>query len=387
MTATTTNGSAKLIQEDEIKHVQLSDIYVDHDWNNRSHALTLSQAEGTETKAGGLDALKLGLFHDGQDEAVILRSTKDPNFYKPGVKEPWALVAGFRRYQAIDELNKDEPIVKVAADAKRTVVPNTANGTIRAVVRKLAEAEAVALNLRENTQRNDMSTPDLVRGAMKLGHIHQRDAKQIATTLGVSPSYAAQLLRIGSLREEILAHWRAVVATNAPAEFRGMKSAARAGTSYLDDVSKADKERQIEMYTKFIQEYEESNVDSEDDAGDAKKAWFKAAKKKAVLLASLFGRLGREQFGEGKDAWFVEINAGIPWVDMVDTLVKPGKAKGFEARQRRSIGDAMEKAYAEALEGKGEEEEEEEVEEPVKGKETPAAAKPKEKQAGAAAAK
>lgn len=376
---TTTNGTKSapnLFPEDEIKHVPLGDIFVDTDWNNRSVALTLSQAEGSESKAGGLDALKTGIYYDGQDEPIVLRRTDGEGFYKKAVKQPFALVAGFRRYEAIRQLNADEAGVKVRADEKKTVVPNTANGTIRAIVRKLTEAEAVALNLRENTQRNDLTTPDLVNGAVKLAYIHQRDAKQIASTLGISPSYAAQLLRIGSVKQEILTHWRTVHSTGTKADYRGTMSAARASTTYLDDISKADKDRQTDMYAEFIREYEESNVEGDEDEGDAKKAWFKAAKKKAVGLAVMFGTLAREKYGENKDQFFIDVNANVAWVDMVDHLVKPGKAKSFEARQRRSIADAMEKAYGEAVEGKTEEEEEAEESE-ISAKDAAVAAKKK----------
>jgi ParB-like chromosome segregation protein Spo0J len=363
MTAQTSHNESKnsntgkgLFPEDEIKHVPLEDILVDTDWNNRSVALTLSQAEGNESKAGGLDALKLGIFHDGQDEPVVVRETGIEGFYKKGTKFRFALVAGFRRFEAIRQLNADEAMVKVRADEKKSVVPNTANGTVRAIVRKLTEGEAVALNLRENTQRNDLSTPDLVNGAVKLAFLHQRDAKQIASTLGVSPSYAAQLLRIGSIKQEVLVHWRTVTATGAVATYRGISSAARASTTYLVDIAKADKDRQADMYLDFLKAYEEANADTEGDEGDSKKAWFKAAKKKAIALAEMFGRLAREVYGEGKEDFFLEVNQSVPWIDVVDILVKPGKSKGFEPRQKRSIADAMEKAYAASVEGTDDEE-------------------------------
>jgi ParB/RepB/Spo0J family partition protein len=342
------NHQQILIPEDDIKHIPLSDIYVDEEWNNRSIQRTLSVTSlRPEDEGTGLDGLKVGIFHDGQDEPVILRSTKT-GFYKKDLKQPYALVAGFRRFTAISKLNEDANLVKLRADEKKSVVPNTMNGTIRAIVRNLTELEAIKLNLRENTQRDDMTPQDLVHGAFRLKFLHQMESIAIANTLGKHPTYINQLLRIAGLPKEILDHWRN------GGEFRGVKSTKAVTVRDLDNLAKdiKEKEGQIAFYLNLLKEKAEDGSEGNQQ--------YKAAKKRGIRIATMLGVLARKAYSETENKAFVTVNANVAWVDMVEHLI--GKTK-LDARQRRRIADAMEGAYASALENAQEEEEEEEEEE------------------------
>ena len=336
-----------LIQEDDIKHIPLADIFIDEDWNNRSIRNTLAiQSLRPEDGGEGLNSLKVGIFHDGQDEPVIVRSVAE-NFYKKNVKQKYALVAGFRRFKAITMLNDDANLVKLRNDDKKNVVPNTANGTIRAVVRNLTELEAIKLNLRENTQRDDLPTPDLVHGAFRLKFLHQMDTLMIANTLGKSQQYVNQLLRVASLPKEILDHWRN------GGEFKGIKSTKTVVMKELDGIAKdvKEKDRQIDEYVKLLKEKVE-------DSSEGNKQ-YTAAKKRGIRVATMLGVLARKKYSESETKSFLTVNPNVPWIDMVEILI--GKSK-IDGRQRRRVADAMEGAYQAAIE-KGDEEEEEEEEE------------------------
>lgn len=338
-----------LIPEDDVKHIPLADILVDPEWNNRSLTRTLSATSlHVEDEGTGIDGLKVGIFHDGQDEPVVLRSTKD-NFYKKNVKQPYALVAGFRRFEAIRQLNEDGNLLKLRNESKQNVVPNTANGTIRAFVRNLSELEAVKLNLRENTQRDDLPTPDLVHGAFRLKFLHQMEPAAIANTLGKHPTYVNQLLRVATLPKEVLDHWRN------GGEFRGVKSERAVTVKELDgltkDIKESEKEARCIAYMNLLKEKSE-------DAAEGNQQ-YKAAKKRGIKFAGLIGRLARKEYGPEENKQFMHISTTVAWADVIEHVI--GKTK-LDARQRRRIADACEGAYTEAL-TKEEEEETEEGEE------------------------
>lgn len=355
-TKTAKNGTTTKLAtgEDTILHLLLTDIDVDPNWNNRSAVLTV--AESTDGQRAGLSALVTGIFNDGQDEPIVVRSTKVDGFYKRTDK-PWSLVAGFRRFAAVASLNANEQLLKLRAEEKKTVVPNTANGTIRAITKTLSEDAAIALNMRENTQRSDLTVYDLVHGAAKLAHLHQMDPKKIANTLGISPSHVALLIRVGSVRQDILTHWRTVGTTGKPATFNGITSDFIMTLTGLDDIGKADKkERQAEMYAKQLAE---DLAEKAEDANAEGKSpgWYKASKKKAVAIATMLGMLAKESYGEKGDKYFVYVNEDVEWSSVVSKLVKAGKTK-FSARQEKQLGEAMKTAYEEELEDMGDEEEE-----------------------------
>jgi hypothetical protein len=351
---------ANVIREDEIKHIPLSDIYVDFAWNSRSHANVLSDHSENDSDAEGITGLTRGIFLDGQDEGVVVRPTNTEGFYKKGVKQPYALVAGFRRFEAIRRLNS--PKVKTEKDpgevsedffklieerkaAKKSLVPNTADGTIRAVVRSLAESEARMLNLRENTNRDSLTAPDLCIAVSILKKKHDLTDTQIAEHLGKSQGHISMLGRVAKCDDEILNHWRN------GGEFHGLPSNLRATVRELDDVSKIEgKEAQIKEYTKILQ----ARIPAGDDKDN--NAWVKSAKNKAAKIGTLLGTL------EKNTVLKVNPKVASAWHDFIDLIVKNGK-KELTARQAKSVGKAAEDAYLTALNAVEEEEEEEEGDE------------------------
>ena len=338
-----------LIPEDDVKHIPLGDIFVDPDWNNRSINRTMSATSlHVEDEGTGIEGLKTGIFNDGQDEPVVLRETKD-SFYKKNLKQRYALVAGFRRFEAIRQLNDNENLVKERDKLKMNVVPNTANGTIRAFVRNLSELEAIKLNLRENTQRDNLPTPDLVHGAWKLKHFHQMEPAAIANTLGKHTTYVILLLQVGTLPKEVLDHWRN------GGEFRGVKSERPVTVKELQgiakDIKESEKEARCIAYANLLKERSE-------DAAEGNQQ-YKAAKRRGIKFAGLIGRLARKEYGPEENKQFMNISTTVAWADVIEHVI--GKTK-LDARQRRRIADACEGAYTEAL-TKEEEEDTEEGEE------------------------
>lgn len=337
-----------LIAEDDVKHIPLADIFVDPEWNNRSLNRTLSATSlHVEDEGTGIDGLKTGIFHDGQDEPVVVRETKE-GFYKKGVKQRYALVAGFRRYEAIRQLNEDGNLLKLRSEDKKNVVPNTANGTIRAFVRSLTELEAIKLNLRENTQRDDLPTPDLVHGAFRLKFLHQMEPAAIANTLGKHPTYVNQLLRVAGLPKEVLDHWRN------GGEFRGVKSERSVTVKELDGIAKdvKEKEAQVAAYLTLLKEKEEDSKEGNQQ--------YKAAKNRAVKFGALLGKLGRKEHGPEESKPFIKLGTDVAWADVIEIIV--GKTK-LDARQKRRIADAASGAFDAALTKEEAEEEETDEEE------------------------
>jgi hypothetical protein len=119
----------------------------------------------------------------------------------------YELVCGFRRFAAATALNT-HVYLEIAEKDHKTTIANTANGTIMAVVREVSSPlEGRIMNARENTNRNNLKTPDvmLVLKEMSKAGLNQID---IANRLGISQGYVAKLLTISSLPKVILDHWR-----------------------------------------------------------------------------------------------------------------------------------------------------------------------------------
>jgi ParB-like chromosome segregation protein Spo0J len=335
--------------EDEVKHLSLREIYYDPDWNARSSHNVMKEgdivthdSDGDQGLATGLSGLAEGIATDGQLTPVWVRPVPKEMAKKAGDKS-YHLVAGARRFFAITRLNADAERVKKAATEGRSVVPNTGNGTIRAIVKPMAETEALVANLQENTDRCQLNTPDLALGVHRLDQLKMPQAV-IATRLGISQSHVSNLARIvKDLQPSIFKHWRE--GGEFQGENFGIKHVALADMS---EIARLAKDKQIEGYLSFL-----GSKKSEKDT----KLPVLAAIKRAKAIGVMLGTLQKEGFIEITDK---------PWVEAVEHVIKLNKAtKKTRAKQR--IADGLEKAFQDELarddtKKNGDEEEEEDDE-------------------------
>lgn len=217
----TTAKQELVLAPENVVQLKLDDIHADYAWNVRSKAEV--ERESSDGVRDGKNEEGFGL-HDfaktfnlgGQDTPVTVAEVKGGKTLG-GVKtsKKYELIAGFRRYTAISMLNSPEQVEKRKADPTLgpvKAVHNVADGHIKAVIRQFANAtEARKLNARENTLRQNLTTPDLVRlvkelvGDPKEGFMTQTAASE---SLGITQGYVAKLSKIARLPDVILSHWR-----------------------------------------------------------------------------------------------------------------------------------------------------------------------------------
>jgi ParB-like chromosome segregation protein Spo0J len=206
---------AEIRPDEVIRHVQLKDIFADYAWNVRSYDdVITNESDGVQDTTGrktvegtGLSGLALSLRQKGQDTPVILRNITDGKSIRgQKTEKPYELVSGFRRFTAARSLNEGEHLATAQKNRVPTIA-NTGDGTILAVVRTMNVAEARLVNARENTQRSNLKTPDLVNLVVELNKGGMSQV-QISEELGIGQGYVSKLLAISTLPKVILAHWR-----------------------------------------------------------------------------------------------------------------------------------------------------------------------------------
>ena len=166
--------------EEAIVSIPLSAIHADPNWNARSGKWKLDSGFDEESAFGELRA---SIEACGVKDPVKVRPT-------PGAARPFALVSGFRRYAASEELKLE---------------------TIPAVVREMTEAEARLENTRENTARAKLNPADLAWAVGELVKLGLSDT-DIASSVGITQPYASRLHRIMSkVDPKITTNWRTTV--------------------------------------------------------------------------------------------------------------------------------------------------------------------------------
>jgi ParB/RepB/Spo0J family partition protein len=194
-------------REKNVVRIPLSAIRVDHKWNARSGGwrdLPETAPTGeSDAEPGELtltDLAKSILLH-GQDTAVFVR--KNPK----GTKHEFDLIAGFRRYEALELNAKKGEVVPGWTSVKEP--------TIIAVIKEVTEAQAQALNLRENTERNGLSPADLAFRIAEIRALHKKETgaelskSSVADFLGLSPGYTGRLITVWEAQsDEINDAWR-----------------------------------------------------------------------------------------------------------------------------------------------------------------------------------
>ena len=122
-------------------------------------------------------------------ESIRACGVKDPVKLRPVADggRPFALVSGFRRYGACEELGLE---------------------TIPAVVRAMTDSEARLENARENTARSDLKPPDLAWAVAESAKLGLSDT-DIARAIGMTQQYVSKLHRIMSdVEPQVTARWR-----------------------------------------------------------------------------------------------------------------------------------------------------------------------------------
>lgn len=173
-----------------VQSIPISEIAADLKWNSRSQGYLTAPGDGPNESRGIL-GLAESLEKDGQDTACIVR----PNPTKG--KEAYALVCGFRRFEGVSRLASEKKAVK-----------GQAVGHINVIIREMTEAEARALNVRENSNRDDLSMPDLAWGVAAMARTGMKQ-EAIAAELNKTQGYVSKLLRIMTeVKPGITKHWR-----------------------------------------------------------------------------------------------------------------------------------------------------------------------------------
>lgn len=211
---TITKKAPEFVNE-TIHNVAFTDVFVDYEWNVRSKSDVSDVSDAvrdTTEKNGasqgvGLEDFAKNMAEVGQDTPGILREVQGGKSLggKP-TKLKYELICGFRRITAAQLCNSKE-FAEKAEKAGRPNIPTQPNGTFRAVVRELTPQAARLLNVRENTARNNLKTPDImlqVRGLAKEG----LSQVAIAEGLGITQGFVSKLLTIGTLPKAVLDHWR-----------------------------------------------------------------------------------------------------------------------------------------------------------------------------------
>lgn len=190
-----------------VHFVPLVDIFVDYEWNVRGLRNVMSQesdAVQDTTLQGEHQALGMGL--GGLEKTLELRGQDTACVVRPIAAQrtlgghrsilPVELVCGFRRVTAARNLYERE-----------VAIPGLPPGTIMCLVRELSPVDAIVLNGRENTDRQNLDTPDTLRLISKLLALGLSQT-QVAAELGMTYGYVSKLSKICRLPREVLDHWR-----------------------------------------------------------------------------------------------------------------------------------------------------------------------------------
>jgi ParB/RepB/Spo0J family partition protein len=301
------------------KEIPISQIQADHNWNSRGGRWK-EPANDEDTKFDGLVA---SIRARGLDEPVVVRANPDPK-----AKQPYALVYGFRRFEAVSLIAAEDKVKEP---------------TILAVVRVLNENEARSLNIRENTVRNNLATPDLAWAIFELGRAGNTDLG-IAGEIGKTQGYVSMLHRVmKGVNPKVLDHWRASIV---PLQVKQMVTVLQVASEKDEKLA----EKQMEKYTEMVKaQAEKAKVKTDDEKAAAK---LEGMKKKLHAFGFQLGQL---------DALGFLTSSDVKFSDFVE-VIAPGCAE-LDARTKKAIAKAGEVGWkdgTEAVEQANSVEEEEE---------------------------
>ena len=311
--------------------VHLDEIEVNPKWNIRSN---LEETQRGPEEAASFEQFVKSLAEEGQDTPVIVRPNKD------GSKKPYFLMTGNRRFEALRRIAEKGIAPKWATDSwcKRP--------TIKAEIRKLSDVAAFELNIRENTEREDLTAADLAFGIGRLCNAYRKEnikytQTSVADKVGLSQAYTGKLMNIvDRCRQEIFENWR-----NAALKLT------------VDDMAKVAALPPADQQKAYDELLRAGSGSEKKGNGDP----MKSAAKAAGNVGKLFGMLTREgalDFDFDSDWWLNHIQK---MVKIKNRVGKNGGTKPPTEAQIAKIARVAEKAYAEALTENDESEETEET--------------------------
>ena len=314
--------------KEDMKLVPMKEVKADFDWNCRQGGWQNEAApeEGKEPAAGSFWSLYHSLMSVGQDDPVVVIPTGKE-------KQPYFLVAGFRRFAALTKIADNKIDVPRGGSSKDPL--------ILVQVRNLTEGEAKALNLRENIERKGIRSVDTARIVWELSaenpeSKHKMVATEIASKIGMGNSNTSQMVRImKGLAKGVSERWK-----DEPA---------------LDVVS-LDNWEKIAQKPKGEQDAE---VDKVVKAKVEKKTnqWIETCKREAKALGQLFGHLHFKGHINGDkfdfDKAFADLQSDGGKVHFGLLNVKGNKGAEGKAtdKQRQEIIDAMTEGYNATVDG------------------------------------
>jgi hypothetical protein len=306
--------------EFEVKPIPISDIDADYDWNSRSPQNTfLSCVSETDSESSGLEGLIRNIMTRGQDTPVDIRPTTPP-FYKL-TNKPWSLVAGFRRFTAVSAINSNEELIKEAGTKGHTLIPNLPDGTIRAtLLPHMTEREAFLRNASENTNRDQLSPPDIFRVVHKGITDHKMSQADLALALGKLPTSIANYVRMTKLENRVISHW-----LNG-GEFDGVQNGKRVAVNELFELSRQPPEEHVEGYKRLLLQQAKIANSS---------AWLEKARGRATAVGTMLAKLQKRGF----------LSVHTPaWISEIDVLVRVGK-RDLRFPDARDLAARAEAAY------------------------------------------
>ena len=344
------NSNANLALEVTTK--PLDQILRPKGFNARATGLEASTSGGEiegESTTEGFKGLLDSITAQGQDTPCEIRPNTDK---KTHGKFPWVYVTGYRRSTAVEILHKNG-----------TPIPNLPKGHIRVQIRpEMSDVDAIALNLRENVERESLTAAETYNGVRKLfeadvdgkgGKLSQVD---IVTKTGISQPYISKLAAIHSLPKPITKAWVA-----------GSNSEGKGGPVHLpletmrQLASQVPVERQQEVYDqKWGAKAPTTNDgastgtgtggENGEASGEKTPAWLSTAQEKAEFFGRQIGMLVNMGLFEGTTQEQIEGWTKIDWAKAVTytipNLGKPGKkAVVITDAQLAGLGAAMKAAY------------------------------------------
>lgn len=314
--------------------IPLSRLIVDYSWNARTGVDKLKlkkegeeAAEGEtggETEENEFSNLCDSLEAIGQTDPIDVLD-KDPKTQKPYPGDKLFVVAGFRRFRAIQALaekhGNKEPKIKV-------------------IVKEMTPLEARVRNLSENLARRKLSVPDACKNLVELKELMLAEKKEfthleLAKMIGVGRPYVTRMFAVEEkVTPAVLKKWH--------------NSSVEVPFERMEEIARKPKEEQEKAFAEI------AKAPAKEKSGP--KQAIERACAKATRIGDILGRVARlELFAKTKN---------FSWKNYVVDVVgiKLPNDKEPTENQIQQVADALTKAYKEALEGPQKKEEKKEEE-------------------------